>query len=109
MDEQERPDTTIGNGSIQTQILASENDPMEEPSKPSPDLTSIAPASIKPLSLPEALSLLQTNCFDLRSLGCELAILAKGKRLYVILAVPEGDLSVENGHVTLDGQPVSLG
>lgn len=109
MDEPEKPDITTGNGSTQTPILASESEPTEGQSKPSPEPTSIAPGNTKPLSLPEALSLLQTNCFDLRSTGCELAILARGRRLYVILAVPEGNLAIENGHIVLDGQPVSLG
>lgn len=106
-----KPDTTTGNGPTATPILASESGPTAEPSKQSPPPTSIESGSTKPLSLPEALSLLQTNCFDLRSLNCEVAILARNRRIYVIVEVPPdtGNIGIEDGHITLNSQPVSKG
>lgn len=104
-------DITTGNGGGKTPIQASDPQNTAEKSKPSRKPTSIGEGSTKPVSLPEALSLLQTNCFDLRSMGCEVSILARGKRLYVILAVPPdtGNLEIEDGHITIAGKPVLLG
>lgn len=100
-----------GNGHTKTPILAQGNDPTEAELKPSPLPTSTGEGSTKPRSVAEGLSLLQTNCFDLRSMGCEVSILARRKRLYVILAVPPdtGELDMENGHITIAGKPVLLG
>lgn len=111
MAKQKKQDTIIGNGPTETPILASESAPTEEESKPSLPSTSPAVGSTKPVSLPEALSLLQTLSFDLRSMGCELAILARNKRLYIILEVPAsiGNMEILEGHITIDGQPVSVG
>ena len=110
MVQPKKQDTITGLGHSKTPIPANENEPMAAGLKQSQTLTNIEEGSTKPISLPEALSLLQTNCFDLRSMGCEVSILARGKRLYVILAVPSdiGNLDVENGHITISGKPVLL-
>lgn len=112
MESPEKPDITTGNSATPIPILASENGPTVEQLAPSQLATSIASYSIKPLSLLEVLSLLQTNCFDLRSMNCEVAILARGKRLYVIAELPtsiKDDLAVLDGHITLGGKPVVNG
>ena len=111
MANSKKRDTTTGNGSTKNPILASENVPTAGRLEQSQPLTSIGEGSTKPRSLAEALSLWQTNCFDLRSMGCEVTILARGKRLYMILAVPPdtGNLDVEQGHITIAGKPVLLG
>lgn len=111
MDQSEKQDTTTGSGSTKTPILANEKDPTAEKSKPSRKPTSIEDGSTKPRSLAEALSLLQTNCFDLRSMSCEVSILARGRRIYIIASVPSdtGELNIEDGHITIAGKPVLLG
>lgn len=112
MESLEKPGITTGSSATPTPILASESDPTVERLAPSQPVTSIVSHSTKPLSLLEVLSLLQTNCFDLRSMNCEVAILARGKRLYVIVNLPTsigGDLAVSDGHITLDGKPVVNG
>lgn len=110
MAQPKRPDTTIGNGSTATPILASANDLTAGASKPSQPSTSIASGSTKPLSVPEALSLLQTLCFDLRSLGSEVSILARKNRLYVIAQMPAsiGQIATEDGHILVNGRPAVL-
>lgn len=112
MESLEKPGTTTGSSVTPTPILASESVPMAEHLELSQPVTSIALGSTKPLSLLEVLSLLQTNCFDLRSMNCEVAILARGKRLYVIAELPasiKDDLAVLDGHITLGGKPVVNG
>jgi hypothetical protein len=104
------PDTNTGNGDGKTPIQASAQPSTAAKSQPSPKSTSIGEGSTKPVSLPEALSLLQTLCLDLRSLKSEVAILARNKRIYIVIAVPPdtGNLSVsDTGHILIDGQPVS--
>ena len=105
-----KQDTTTGNGFTKTPILASGHDPTEAQLPPSQRPTSIGEGSTKPVSITEALSLLQTLCLDLRSLDCHTAILAKDRRAYIILEVPAsiGDLSMKDGHIALDGVPVSV-
>ena len=112
MANSKKQDTNTGNGRTKTPILASEKDPTAEQSKPSQPRTSIGEGSTKPVSIPEALSLLQTLCLDLRSMDCEVAILAKGNRVYVIGAIPAsiGNLKMsDTGHILLNGKPVLLG
>lgn len=112
MANSKRQDTNTGNGHTKTPILASEKDHTGEQLKPSQPRTSIGEGSTKPVSIPEALSLLQTLCLDLRSLDCEVAILAKGNRLYMIGAIPAsiGSLKMsDTGHILLNGKPVLLG
>ena len=111
MVQPKKQDITIGNGSTKTPILASANAPTVDLLQPSQMPTSIESGSTKPLSVPEALSLLQTLCFDLRSMGCELAILANKNRLYIVLDPPASieSMDMKNGHITINGKPVSLG
>ena len=111
MENTKEQDITTGNGSTKIPILASESVPMVDQLKPSPPLTSIDTGSTKPVSIQEALSLLQTLCFDLRSMGCELAILARNNRLYIVLDPPAsiGSIDMQNGHIRIDEKPVVLG
>lgn len=111
MESIEKQDTIITSGSSVTPILASANVPMEGRSKPSPQITSIASLSSfkdKPISPAEALSLLQTRCFDLRSLGLRVAVLADTGELFIAVKF-EGHTLDFNGHILLDGQPVVKG
>jgi len=112
MEHGKRPDTNTGNGSSgKKPILASENelDPTEEGLKPSPASTEIERGSTKPVSIAEALSLLQTLCSDLQSLGCKTAILAIEGRLYVRVIAPAsiGKATFADGHIRFNGVPVS--
>lgn len=111
MAHSKKQNITIGNGSTKTPILANANAPTGAGLRPSQPLTSIGEGSTKPVSLLEALSLLQTLCFDLRGLGCEVAILARGNRLYIIGAIPasSGILTMDEDHIKLNGKPVVLG
>lgn len=99
---------TTGNGS--TTILASANAPTGGLSQPSQTPTSIEGGSTKPRSLAEALSLLQTQLFDLRSIGCNVSILARKNRIYVIAEMPAKTdyLRMEDGHIILNDRPVIL-
>ncbi len=101
---------TTGNGSIKP-ILAQEGGLMAAQLQPSQTFTSIAEGNTKPVSIQEALSLLQTICFDLRSMGTQVSILAKGKRLYIILEAPASitTLQMVDGHIEANGKPVLLG
>ena len=102
-----KQDTTTGNG-VTKPILAGK-DHTEEGLKPSQASTSIAEGSTKPVSIQEALSLLQTICLDLRAMGSEVSILAKDKRVYVVIEVPAsiGKMGMKEGHITAGGLPVS--
>ena len=102
--------TNTGSGDGKIPILADGQPSTAAKSQPSPKSTSIAEGSTKPVSLAEALSLLQTLCLDLRSLKSEVAILARNKRLYVIVSVPPdtGNLAIsDTGNITINGEPVS--
>lgn len=110
MAHSKRQDITIGNGSTKP-ILAQGNAPTVGRSKPYPASTSIGEGSTKPVSIPEALSLLQTLCLDLRSMGCEVSILARGQMMYMITKIPASIGMLEKsdtGHILLDGVPVSF-
>jgi hypothetical protein len=102
---------TTGNGHIKTPILESESVHTEVQLKQSQQRTSIAEGSTKPVSIQEALSLLQTLCLDLRSLGCQVSILAKDNRLYLVSETPAsiGKLAMKDGHITINNKPVLLG
>ena len=111
-----KPDITTGNGTSQTPILAEEKDPTAVPSKPSPKAASIASkstskgtGSTKPRTMAEAMSLLQTDFFDLQSFGCKIVILAKDNGLYLLIRHPEEEIGFDTGkgHMTLGGVPVS--
>lgn len=104
MESLEKQDTTIGNGTIETPILANESAPMEAQSKQPQEAASIAPASIekqmsgtKPQTLNETVSLLQTDCFDLKSFGCKVAILAKDGKLYIAVEHPDHRFGFDTG------------
>lgn len=111
MEQSNGQETTIGSGAGNPPILASEKPSTAEKSKPSQPSTKPAAGNTKPVSLKEALSLLQTLCFDLQSMGCNVSILARNDRFYIVGAVtPDtGKLSIENGHITVNGVPVSEG
>jgi hypothetical protein len=109
MEQQRKQDTNIGSGDGKAPILASEKPSTAAKLKPSRPRTSIEQGSTKPVSLTETLSLLQTSCFDLQSMGCEVSILARGKRLYLLVSVPSdtGTLEIKDGHIAINGKPVS--
>ena len=106
MAKRAKQDTTTGSGTTRT-ILESGKDPTAAKYQPSPRPTSIEPMS----TLPELLSMLQTNCFDLKAVGCKVQLAARKNRLYVILEMPEmGDtVGIEDGHVLLRDRPAVLG
>ena len=110
MAKQKKQVITTGNGSTKP-ILAEGKDPTAEQLQQFPASTSIGEGSTKPVSIQEALSLLQTLCFDLRSMGSQVSILAKGKRLYIILEAPASiaTLQMVDGHIEANGKPVLLG
>lgn len=112
MEPIEKQDTTTGNGTTKTPILESESDHTEEQSKQLPKAASIEPASTKsemngtkPQSLSETVSLLQTDCFDLKSYGCKVAILQKDGKIYIAIEHPEHTFGFDTGkgNFLLDG------
>lgn len=107
--KKQAPDT--GNGAGSQPILASAKPSTAAQSQPSQPSTSIGESGTKPVSLLEALSLLQTICFDLQSLGCQVSILARNNRFYIVGATPlnTGTLSIKAGHISINGVPVSEG
>lgn len=110
MEKQKKQAPDTGNGDGKTPILANGLQNMAGKSKPSQPPTSIAANGTKPVSVTETLSLLQTHCLDLRSLGCEVALVAKGNRVYIIVVTPAsiGTLTTANGHILANGVPVSV-
>lgn len=108
MDKPKKQDTTTGNGFTKTPILASADDRMAAQSQPSRTFTSIGEGSTKPVSIPEALSLLQTLCLDLRSMECVTILAAKNNRVYAVIELPAsiGTAAMENGHLTINKKPV---
>ena len=111
MAHSKKQDTNIGSGFTKTPILATEKDHTAGVLKPSQPLTSIGAGSTKPVSILEALSLLQTLGLDLRGLSCEVSILAKGQMVYFIAKMPAsiGILGMSEGHITANNTPVSIG
>lgn len=108
MAQRKKQDITIGNGSTATPILAQENDPTEAQSEQLQASTSIELGSTKPLSLAENLSLLQTICSDFRVLQCQTVILASGNILTLGIKAPASiAFTVVNGHIRINGSPVS--
>ena len=108
-----KQDINTGSGSNgkKTPILAS-GDALDHTAGdliPSQVSTEIERGSTKPVSVPEALSLLQTLFLDLQSLGCKTAILAVEGRLYIRVLPPAsiGKATFLDGHIRLDGVPVS--
>jgi hypothetical protein len=111
MESLEKQDTTTGSGITKTPILESANVPTVDPSQPPRKAASIAPASTKsemngtkPQSLSETVSLLQTDCFDLRLFGCKVAILAKGGKIYLAIEHPDHkfDFDTDKGNILVD-------
>jgi len=108
MAKQKKQDTTTGNGNTKAPILASGNAPTADGLKQSRKRTSIAAGSTKPVSIAEALSLLQTQVLDIQSLGCNAILAARGSRIYIVIGVPAsiGEASIKDGHICLKGQKV---
>ena len=104
---------TTGNGITKTPILANEKDHTEELSTPSQ-----APASIeskntsgeseplKPRSLSETVSLLQSDLFDLKSFGCKLAIVASQGKMFIAIEHSERafGFDTDKGNILIDGK-----
>lgn len=90
-------------------ILASGSPNTEGGLKPSQASIAAEPSDTKPVSVAEALSLWQTACFDLQSHGFKLAILARDNKVFMLLAPPAsiGNVTFEEGHLRIDGLPVS--
>lgn len=104
MEDLSKQDITTGSGTTVTPILARENAPTEAQSNQLPEADSIEPASIakqtngtKPQTLNETVSLLQTDCFDLKEFGCRVVILAKEGRLYFVIEHPEHQFGFDTG------------
>lgn len=108
MEPQEKQDTTTGNGGSKTPIPASGKPDTAAESKPSQRSTSIAAGSTKPLSIREALSLMQTLCADLRALKCAVGIFRAGTILYIGIELPSGTGRADflDGHITINDVPV---
>ena len=109
MVQPKRHATNTGNIAGKAPILANAKQNMAVGLKPSQASIEDGQNVTKPVSVAEALSLWQTACFDLQSYGFKAAILARDNRLFMILAPPAsiGKLTFENGHLKLDGLPVS--
>lgn len=109
MDKPKKQVMPIGNGSGKTPILASGVEATAELSQPSRPDTGKGLKNTKPVSLREALSLWQTACFDLQSYGFKTAILAENNDVLLLISPPAsiGLLTVKNGHILIDGLPVS--
>jgi hypothetical protein len=112
MESPKKQDTITGNGITETPILADANVPTVVPSQPPQEAASIAPSSTeketngtKPQTLSETVSLLQTDCFDLRSFGCKVAILARDGKIYIAIEHPghKFDFDTDKGNITIDG------
>lgn len=111
MEPLEKQDTTTGNGITKTPILANENAPTVAPSQPRRKAGGIAQPNTasetngtKPQSLAETVSLLQTDCFDLRAFGCKVAILAKNGKIYLAIEHPghSFDFDTVKGNILID-------
>ena len=111
MDTLKKQDITTGSGTTKTPILASESALTVDPSQPPRKAASIEPSSIeketngtKPQSLSETVSLLQTDCFDLREFGCKVAILARDGKIYLAIEHPDHkfDFDTVKGNFLID-------
>lgn len=111
MDTLKKQDITTGNGTIKTPILASESVPTVGPSQPPQKAASIGQSSTasetngtKPQSLSETVSLLQTDCFDLREFGCKVAILARDGKIYLAIEHPDHKFGfdTDKGNILID-------
>ena len=111
MANSKKQDTNTGSGFTKAPILAGASALTAGELKQSQPLTSIGAGNTKPVSILEALSLLQTLGLDLRGLNCEVSILAKGQMVYFVAKVPAsiGQMAMSNGHITANNTPVSVG
>lgn len=109
METQKKQGIDTGSGHTQSnQILAgSVSASTAEQSKPSQKSTSIAAGSTKPLSIPEALSLIQTLLRDLRGMGVKVAIIPMSARLFIGIDTGSlGEIGFLDGHITFNKVPV---
>lgn len=105
MDNIQKQDTTTGSGTTPTPILASAGDPMADHSKHAP--TKKESPSINPA---DVLSLLQSDCSDLQSLGLKVILAGTDKGDLHILIRWEGkklSFSDDSGHILVDGKHVT--
>lgn len=118
MDTPEKQDITTGNGITPTPILASENAPTEAQSKGRRKAASIespntlsATSGTKPQTLKETVSLLQTDCFDLKTFGCKVVILSRDGKIYIAIEHPEHVFNFDTGkgNFILDDTAVTKG
>lgn len=109
MAQSKRPATNTGNTDGKVPILANVKLNTAEGLKPSQASIEPAQSDTKPVSVAEALSLWQTACFDLQSHGFKVAILARDNRIFMLLAPPAsiGNVTFSDGHLRIDGLPVS--
>ena len=109
MARSKRQETTIGNIAGKAPILANEKLSMVVESKPFPPDTGKGQSGTKPMSVAEALSLWQTACSDLQFYGFKTAILAENNEVLFLLVPPAsiGKLTERDGHILIDGLPVS--
>lgn len=101
--------TNTGSTAGKAPILANEKPSTVGELKPYPASIEAGQNDTKPVSVAEALSLWQTACFDLQSHGFKVAILARDNRIFMLLAPPAsiGNVSFSEGHLRIDGLPVS--
>lgn len=104
MEKQEKQATDTGKKDGQTPILAKENRSTEAPSKAAPTKQELA--SIE--SIASNLALLQNDFSELQSHKLKIAILARDRKLYMVIEYPEHDLGFDTGtgHFLLDSVPV---
>jgi hypothetical protein len=111
MESPEKQDIITGNGTSKIPILANENEPMADPlNKPQP-AGGIVPSNTaketngtKPQTLTETVSLLQSDCFDLRSFGCKVVILTRDGRMYIAIDHPDHSFGFDigKGNILID-------
>lgn len=115
MEQQKKQDIIIGNGILKTPILANEGEHTEDQSNQHLEVGSIEQADTekqtngtKPQTLSETVSLLQTDCFDLKSFGCKVAILAQEGKIYLAIESPDHKFGFDTakGNILIDGVSV---
>ena len=109
MAQQKKQAITTGSTDGKAPILANEKPSMAGELKPSRPDTGKGLNSTRPMSVAEALSLWQTSCFDLQSYGFKTAILAENNAIVFLLVPPAsiGTVTEKDGHILIDGLPVS--
>lgn len=101
--------SNTGNGAGNRSILADAKQNTGEELKPFPASIENAQSATLPVSATEALSLWQTASYDLQVHGFEVAILTRNRRIYALIQLPAsiGDVAFSDGHLRIDGVPVS--